>query len=421
MRGTWENSVLLFLRAILKNLIRSGTLNVIDANGRSHRFFGTERPTVTIKFHNNIVPWRMLYTPSLAIGEGYMDGKLTVENGTIYDFLTLLAKNIKTQGQHPVHSLVEILGKLFKRIHQFNPLIFARKNVAHHYDLSKRLYELFLDPDLQYSCGYFRSSEATLEMAQNDKKQHLAAKLMIMEGQRILDIGSGWGGLAIFLAKYRGVNVTGVTLSENQLKVSEEKAVAENLSKNVHFYLRDYRKQTGIFDRIVSVGMFEHVGVGYFSTYFKKCECLLAQNGVALLHTIGRNGPPSVTDAWIRKYIFPGGYIPALSEVVPHIEKTGLIISDVEFLHMHYAKTIRHWRTRFQTNRHSISRLYDERFCKMWEFYLAASEVSFRYLGLTVFQIQMVKNIEMLPLTRAYIEKHENNVGALSAGKLKAA
>lgn len=339
-----------------------------------------------------------------------MEGHLTVEDGTIYDFLSLLGQNIETHGQHPFHLMVEMVSRLFKRFQQFNPQLLSKKNVAHHYDLSQKLYELFLDPDLQYSCAYFESPETDLETAQENKKRHIAAKLMISPGQSVLDIGSGWGGLAIFLAKTIGAKVTGITLSENQLEESHKKAKNEGLTDLIDFYLRDYRDQAGTFERIVSVGMFEHVGIGHFPNFFMTYKNLLADNGIALLHTIGRSSPPSVTDPWVRKYIFPGGYIPALSEVLPAIEKTGLIVTDVEILHAHYAETIRHWRARFNANRDRIKTIYDERFCRMWEFYLASSEVSFRFLGMTVFQIQMVKKSRLLPLKRDYIEKLENEM-----------
>ncbi len=248
-----------------------------------------------------------------------MEGHLTVANGTIYDFLSLLGQNIKTNGQHPFHLMVESVSRLFKRFQQFNPHILSKRNMAHHYDLSQKLYGLFLDPDLQYSCAYFETPETDLETAQENKKRHIAAKLMISPGQSVLDIGSGWGGLAIFLAKTIGAKVTGITLSENQLEESHKKAKNEGLTDLIDFYLRDYREQTGTFNRIVSVGMFEHVGVVHFPNFFLKFKNLLSDNGIALLHTIGRSSPPSVTDPWVRKYIFPGGYIPALSEVLPII------------------------------------------------------------------------------------------------------
>jgi len=401
---------LLVLKTILKKLIRVGTLTIVDASGRLHIFSGRSGSTVKVHLHNKFIPWRMVITPTMAIGEGYMEGHLTVEDGTIYDFLSLLGQNIETHGQHPFHLMVEMVSRLFKRFQQFNPQLLSKKNVAHHYDLSQKLYELFLDPDLQYSCAYFESPETDLETAQENKKRHIAAKLMISPGQSVLDIGSGWGGLAIFLAKTIGARVTGITLSENQLEESHKKAKNEGLTDLIDFYLRDYRDQAGTFERIVSVGMFEHVGIGHFPNFFMTYKNLLADNGIALLHTIGRSSPPSVTDPWVRKYIFPGGYIPALSEVLPAIEKTGLIVTDVEILHAHYAETIRHWRARFNANRDTIKTIYDERFCRMWEFYLASSEVSFRFLGMTVFQIQMVKKSRLLPLKRDYIEKLENEM-----------
>ena len=302
---------------------------------------------------------------------------------------------------------------LFKRFQQFNPAKRSQKNVSHHYDLSAEFYQLFLDEDLQYSCAYFNklgAVETNLDKAQQQKKIHIASKLMLSPGMRVLDIGSGWGGMGIFLAQELGANVSGITLSEPQLKVSIEKAKSSGVIRDLNFYLRDYRDQVGKFDRIVSVGMFEHVGVGYYGQYFSKINMLMEKDGIALLHTIGRQGPPSVTDPWIRKYIFPGGYIPALSEIVPVIEQKGLQIADIEFLGEHYAETISHWRRRFKLNRKRIQSMYDEKFCRMWEFYLAGSEVSFRHMGMTVFQIQLVKNVTVTPPTRNYVAEKEKEI-----------
>ncbi len=412
---------MLVLDSILKSMVRIGTLNVIDANGKTYTYTGRDGPAVTVKFHHARVPWRMVYAPSMAVGEAYMDGTLTIEDGTIYDFLALMAQNIEVSGFHGLHMAGETLSRLFKPIQQFNPASRSKKNVAHHYDLSGELYELFLDSDKQYSCAYFETPETGLEVAQQHKKRHLAAKLLISPGQRVLDIGSGWGGMGLYLAKKTGALVTGVTLSEEQLKVSTDRAQKEGLANQVDFHLRDYRAQTGTFDRIVSVGMFEHVGVGYYPQYFGKLKELLADDGIAVLHTIGRSGTPSVTDAWIRKYIFPGGYIPSLSEVAPVIEKSGLVVTDLEFLGPHYSETLRAWQERFQSNRVKVKDIYEERFCRMWEFYLAGSEVSFRYLGMTVFQFQMAHRRTDVPLTRDYIAKLEQGIDAVRADSSHAA
>ena len=412
---------MLVLKSILRNMVRVGTLTVIDAKGTKYVFSGVNGPAVTIRLNDHKIPWGLVLMPSLAAGEGYMDGRLTVENGTIYDFLALMSQNMEIGGLNRVQAIWEITGRLFKRFQQFNPADRAKKNVAHHYDLSSDLYDLFLDNDKQYSCAYFVSPETDLETAQEHKKRHLAAKLLISPGQRILDIGSGWGGMGLYLAKKTGASVTGVTLSEEQLQVSKERADEEGLSGKVAFHLRDYRAQTGTFDRIVSVGMFEHVGIGFYTQYFGKIKELLADNGIAVVHTIGRSGPPSVTDPWIRKYIFPGGYIPSLSEVTPVIERSGLVITDIEFIGPHYAQTLRAWRRRFRANWNKVRDIYDERFCRMWEFYLASSEIAFRHLGLTVFQIQMAHRQMEVPTTRDYIMRLEKEIGESADKKSRAA
>jgi len=289
---------------------------------------------------------------------------------------------------------------------QFNPSGRARRNVAHHYDINGAIYDLFLDRDRQYSCAYFTEG-ASLEEAQLAKKRHLAAKLAIAPGQRVLDIGSGWGGLGLYLAKIAHCDVTGVTLSNEQLKISQERAVREGLARAARFEFKDYRKVEGRFDRIVSVGMFEHVGVNHYVTYFRKVRDLLADDGVAVIHTIGRSEPPTVTNPFIAKYIFPGGYIPALSEMVASIERSGLVITDLEILRLHYAETLRAWRERFVANWDKAAAIQDETFCRMWEFYLAASETAFRYQKLVVFQVQLAKRIKSLPITRDYMYKAE--------------
>ncbi|MGH6886480.1 MAG: class I SAM-dependent methyltransferase, partial [Geminicoccales bacterium] len=287
--------------------------------------------------------------------------------------------------------------------HQYNPVPRARANAAHHYDLSDALYDLFLDADRQYSCAYFTHPHDDLAQAQADKKRHIAAKLLLRPGHRVLDIGSGWGGLGLYLAGAGAGEVVGITLAEEQLKVSRARAEQAGLADRVRFELRDYRDQAGRFDRIVSVGMFEHVGLQHYPAFFRKIRELLVEDGVALVHAIGRMHGPGATNAWIRKYIFPGGYAPALSEVLPAVERLGLWVTDIEILRLHYAKTLRAWRRRFMANRDRVAQVYDERFCRMWEFYLIGSELAFRRMGHMVFQIQLAKRQDAVPLTRDYI------------------
>lgn len=390
---------------LLRRLIRQGRLTVIDAVGRTHHFEGDEPgPSVTIRFHSRSLHWRLFFTPLMTAGEAIMNNEITVEDGEIYDFVDLTSRNIGWgQPDHWVQSVFTAARNWCRRLSQYNPASRSKRNVAHHYDLSGELYRLFLDTDQQYSCAYFGNDKDDLETAQLRKKQHLASKLLLRPGQHVLDIGSGWGGLGLHLARQGQVDVTGVTLSEEQHKVSNDRARDASMDQQVRFDLIDYRKVAGKFDRIVSVGMFEHVGVGHYGEFFGKVRDLLADDGVAVLHTIGRADGPGATHPWIRKYIFPGGYSPALSEILPHIERHGMYVTDVEVLKLHYAKTLRHWRERFIKNRDAVLKLYDERFCRMWELYLAGSECAFRYGGHVVFQIQMAKNIGAVPETRDYI------------------
>jgi cyclopropane-fatty-acyl-phospholipid synthase len=396
---------MLFQR-FLNRLIQVGTLTVITSTGRSLKFGDGGTPRATVRLHDAFLPLSLALHPGMRAGEAYVDGRLTVEDGDLYDFLDLVGRNLEAAGLASPSPINDLPGRLIRRLHQYNPVEQARKNVRHHYDLSGELYDLFLDTDRQYSCAYFTDDHGDLERAQEDKKRHIAAKLLIKPEHRVLDIGSGWGGLGLHLAR-TGADVTGLTLSEEQLKVAQERARTEGLQGHAHFHLRDYRRQTGTFDRIVSVGMFEHVGVNHFREYFAKIKDLLTDDGVAVLHTIGRAEGPGITNPWIRRYIFPGGYIPALSEVMTSIERTGLWATDVEILRLHYAETLRQWRLRFQANREQALELYDERFCRMWEFYLAICEVSFRYLRNVVFQIQLAKHQDTVPVTRDYMVHHD--------------
>ncbi len=396
------------LARILWGFVKQGELTVIDPKGRTRRFgaAGTE-PAVTIRLHDRNLILKFLVHSRLYVGEAYMDGTLTVEQGTLYDFLDLVSQNLRDNPINRLDAWAMHARMLWRGLQQANPLGRAQKNVAHHYDLSGALYKMFLDADRQYSCGYFTSPGMSLDEAQEAKKRHLAAKLLLAPGQRVLDIGSGWGGLGLYLARTAGVDVTGVTLSTEQHEASEERAAEAGLSDHVHFHMQDYREVTGTFDRIVSVGMFEHVGTPHYDEFFRKIYDLLPDDGVALLHTIADRNPPTTTNPWLRKYIFPGGYSPSLSEVLKAIERCGLWVTDIEILRQHYAETVRHWRERFLANWDKAAELYDERFCRMWEFYLAGSEVSFRHQGQVVAQIQLTKTVEAAPITRDYMRDWE--------------
>ena len=389
-------------------VIKTGSLRCIFANGRERTYGDGTGTPVTIKLHDRLLELQMLLRPKLYVGEGYMDGRLTVEEGTLFDFLEVCAKNLRIHDTHPVWAPFRFISNLLYPLKSFNPVSRAQKNVAHHYDLSSELYDLFLDEDRQYSCAYFDDPNQSLDEAQYRKKQHLAAKLLLDKNNlKILDIGSGWGGLGLYLAQVSGAQVTGLTLSKEQHEMSNQRAEKSGLASKVKFHLRDYRLQEGTFDRIVSVGMFEHVGPPHFRAFFKKTKELLTDDGVALLHFIGRNDPPGGMNPWILKYIFPGGYIPALSEVMAAIEKEGLYVTDIEVLRLHYAETLRNWRLRFDANRQRAEEIYDERFCRMWEYYLSGCELSFRYMGEIVFQIQYAKDINAVPLQRDYITDWE--------------
>lgn len=395
---------------IFREVIREDGLTVITPDGRRHGIGHPGNPSLAVRLAND--RWlglRLACTPSLALGEAYMDGTITVEGGTIYDVLDVLARNI---GHGPMPGVLEAVRRrlpgLLQWLEQTNPLGRARSNVAHHYDLPGRLYELFLDADRQYSCAYYPRPDMTLEEAQDAKKRHIAAKLLLMPSQKVLDIGSGWGGLGLYLAREAGVEVTGLTLSTEQHAIAEERARRAGLSNQVRFLLRDYRQEQGRYDRIVSVGMFEHVGTPHYGEFFRTAARLLKDDGVMLLHSIGRMDGPGTSNPWLRKYIFPGGYTPALSEVLPEIERAGLWVTDVEILRLHYAETLRAWRDRFMANRDEAKAMLGERFCRMWEFYLAGCEVAFRHMGQMVFQIQLAKRVDAVPLTRDYIAHWES-------------
>lgn len=398
------------LDTMLTRVIRTGTLEVIDAEGELHRYGSTEEPFARVRLHDRRLYNSLVWDPDLKAGEAYMDGTLTIESGTLRDFLTLFAINRDGSRKLSVSKPLRKLAKRAKALLQRNTLGQARRNVAHHYDLSNELYGLFLDRGMNYSCAYYRSEADTIEEAQQNKLRHIAAKLNLKPGQRVLDIGCGWGGMAIYLSQHFDVHVTGVTLSREQLALAKERAAQLGLADKVDFRFQDYREVTGPFDRIVSIGMFEHVGISYFPQYFEKIRSLLTADGVALVHAIGRKGGPGSTGKWLRKYIFPGGYSPALSETFTAIERSGLWVTDMEIWRLHYAHTLRAWHDRFQENRGKAAALLGERFCRMWEFYLVSSELSFRYFKHMVFQIQMAKTLETLPLQRDYMMVAEQDL-----------
>ena len=380
-----------------------GTLEIKDSNNVLYTF-GSSNPHVRIKLKNKSIERKLFFNPSLYIGEGYMDKEIIIEKGTIEEFINLVTNCYDDFIlNNKLYKFYEYLSTIFMPFQQINQIVNSKKNVSHHYDIDEKLYKLFLDKDMQYSCAYFHNENISLDQAQKDKKEHIIKKLNIRENMNVLDIGCGWGGMAIEIAKTTGAKVKGITLSENQFNTASERAQKEGLNDKVSFALQDYRNETNNYDRIVSVGMFEHVGVKYFRTYLKKANDILKDNGVFLLHTIGQRGNPTATSPWIRKYIFPGGYIPSLSEVMKETQKLNINVTDIEILRLHYAHTLSHWYKNVIQNKEKIIKMFDERFFRMWEFYLLASKYSFVNMGNVVFQIQIAKNINNLPLTRNYI------------------
>ena len=398
-----------FLSNMLERFVKHGTLRVIDADGHIVEFVGSEEPIATIRLHDSGLPMKLFRNPELHAGEAYMNGTLTFEDCSLEDFLGLFSINRATIASYPLQTVLRRISRMVRAFQQYNPVGRAQQNVAHHYDLSEEMYRQFLDEDLQYSCAYFENGNETLEEAQEKKKRHVASKLRLEPGQRILDIGCGWGGLALDLARRADVQVLGVTLSEQQHRVAVDRATASGLSDRVKFELRDYREVDQRFDRIVSVGMFEHVGVTRYDEFFGKVFDLLVDDGLAVLHSIGHMSPPSTASPWLRKYIFPGAYSPALSEVFAATERQHLWVSDVEVLRVHYADTLVEWNRRFQKNRTRVAELYDERFCRMWEFYLISAETMFRTGAQMVFHMQLARTRDAARLTRDYIFEAEQN------------
>src|SRR5579871_213551 len=406
MDGEWWAMSSVF-KAYLRRLVRKGRLEVETADGVKETFGDGEGPLLGVKLLDRGAERRLMVNPALSLGELYMDGRLVVTHGDLYSLLDLGARNLADMRGLPWVQALHQARVAFRGFHQRNNRRRARHNVESHYDLDARLYDLFLDSDRQYSCAYFEYPGQSLDDAQTAKKRHIAAKLLPKDGATTLDIGCGFGGMGLYLAGVAGAKVTGVTLSNEQFTIATNRARESGLADRVDFRLQDYRDVHETFDRIVSVGMFEHVGVNHYDEFFTTARRLLKDDGVMLLHSIGRNYVPGATNPWIRKHIFPGGHIPSLSEVLPAVERAGLFVNDIEILRLHYADTLRAWRERFMARRDEAAKLYDERFCRMWEFYLAGSETSFRVDGNYVFQIQLAKRQDVVPLTRDYIGERE--------------
>lgn len=397
----WEGLLL----GLLRRAVTDGRLTVTMPDGQIHVFGRDEgdAPQVGIHLHDPSLPRKLVINPDLALGEAYMDGRLTIDGDDVPGLLTLGARAVERNRLPLTNRAHEHLRGIFRRMQQWNPLGRSRRNVAHHYDLSDEFYGLFLDDHRQYTCAYFRDPQMTLEQAQLAKMDHIARKLMIEPGMSVLDIGSGFGTLAIHLARHYGARVTGITLSETQIQSARARAAVEGLSGSVTFRLQDYRKVTDGFDRIVSVGMMEHVGVPQYRAYFRQISRLLTDQGVALIHTIGRSDKPSTLSPWFNKYVFPGGYTPALSEVMPAVEGQGLVLADLEVWRGHYERTLREWRRRFEGNRARVAEMYDERLVRMWRYYLVGAELSFTEFQNVVFQLQLSKRPLTVPMTRDYL------------------
>ncbi|MCB1495381.1 MAG: class I SAM-dependent methyltransferase [Bauldia sp.] len=394
------------LAGLLTKFIRNGRLRLYDAVGGLHEFgSGEDGPTVTVRLHDRALERKLALNPELIAAEAYMDGTLTFEDGaTVHQFLELFSVNRSGLASAGSQKLIRRLWRGVKRWQQANPLGVASRNVRHHYDLSTDLFRLFLDAGLNYSCAYYRDPETdTLEGAQEAKLVHIAAKLRLEPGMSVVEIGSGWGSLAIHLARTRGAKVTAINVSPEQLAISRRRVEEAGVGDRVTFLERDYREVEGRFDRVVSVGMMEHVGVGHFDDYFVKVRELMTDDGFAMIHAIGRMTPPGTTGPFIRKYIFPGGYVPALSEVFASLERVGLWADDTEILRLHYYYTIREWRRRFAANREAAAKLYDERFCRMWEFYLSAVELGFLHGSNMVFQLLLSRQRDAVPIVRDFI------------------
>ncbi len=391
------------LDRMVDQVFRIGAAEITFPDGRTRRYGQDTARPVRLRLIDPSLPRRFCLNPDLALGEGYMDGGLEFEDGDPRPFVEVAASNRMAGHAPALMRLRERVAGPIQRYLRHNFPAASRRNVAHHYDLSGALYDLFLDEDRQYSCGYFPDPAMTLDAAQEAKKRHIARKLCLRPGDRVLDIGCGWGGMALTLARDYGARVVGITLSTEQHQIATRRAEEAGLSDRVEFRLQDYRKVRERFDRIVSVGMFEHVGHAEFRAYFDTVSRLLAPDGIALIHTIGNHRPPRPTSAWVRKYVFPGGYIPSLSEMVAEVEHSGLLTLDVEIWRLHYARTLRHWHDRFMAQIDRARDIYDERFCRMWRYYLIAAEAGFSHEALSVFQVQLGHRKDAAPLTRDYM------------------
>ena len=391
------------LSYLIRPLIKVGHLEIELPEGEVLTFGNPSDKKVRVTIKDRRILRSLVLNPDLALGEAYMDNSILIENDDLYGLLSLFTKNISYQPDSRMSQFMAFRSKLLFWFQRSNLPSLSKKNVEHHYDLSPELYKLFLDEDQQYSCAYFQREDDTLEQAQINKKTHIAKKLLLQPGMTVLDIGCGWGGLSLSLARDYGVNVVGITLSEEQKLIADARAIKEGLQDKVKFKILDYRADFGTFDRIVSVGMFEHVGTSNYMDFFDAIKKKLNKDGIALIHTIGRMSPPGNTSPWLEKYIFPGGYTPAMSEMVANVERNYLYITDIEVWRLHYAKTLHHWHKRFSENEEKIKEIYDERFCRMWRYYLIACEISFRHYQQVVFQVQISKKQEAVPLTRNYL------------------
>lgn len=403
------------LDKMLAKLLKRGELTIIGPNGKTYRY-GSPDPElkpVTVRLTDRKAALEIARDPALGTVETWMDDRLQLVEGEIIDLCLIIRRNRRWEELDKSAGFLKKTSRLRHLLNTYNRKVNSRKNVAHHYDVGNDLYRQFLDPDMQYSCGYFTDPSNSIEQAQLDKKAHIASKLYLQPGQRVVDIGCGWGGLALYLNRVAGVDVLGITLSKEQLSVAKERAAAAGVSDRVKFALMDYRDLEGQFDRVVSIGMFEHLGTRFFSTFFHKVKQLLAPDGVALIHTMGRMGVPGTTDRFMQKHIFPGGYLPALSEIILASERERLIMADCEALRMHYAYTLHAWYERFKTNHDTVVAMYDERFWRLYAFYLAASMTMFTDGGMVVYQLQYLRNRRATPITRNYMIEDEARFGEI--------
>jgi cyclopropane-fatty-acyl-phospholipid synthase len=409
------------LSHMMKAFIKNGRLEVIDADGNRHTFAGSEGPVVVMKLSDKRLYRDLVFKSEIAAAEAYMNGTMSfVEGSDLRDFLHLFSINRLSLAAYPLQKFIRKVSMLTRRKQQANKVGEAQQNVSHHYDLGNDFYKLFLDKNMLYSCAYFQNEDQSLEQAQRNKLRLIASKLNLEPGQRILDICCGWGDMALYLASMEDVQVVGVTLSTEQQKLATQRAAEMGLADKVEFRLQDYRELDEQFDRIVSVGMFEHVGVSHYDEFFDKLNALMPDHGVALIHSIGHMSPPGMASKFMRKYIFPGAYSPALSEVFESVEKNSLWCLDLEFLRVHYANTLKHWEMRFQENRSQVEEMYDERFARMWEFYLISAEAMFRTGSQLVFHMQLSRNREAAPLTRDYMVDVQRTYEQLEANRLPA-